>query len=453
MEELIATVPERGTADYLREAFVCYGAGAYRACVVLTHTALFEGLRGKLHAIAPVNKAARDVLAAIEPEVNSQNVFESKLIDKMRIAQIITKLESDILQQLNKQRNKAAHPSGHLVTAEEARFVFAEAITKFLSQPIRQTSVLVESISTRLNDRNFFPSSQIPEIRLVVDQEIENLDSLALPLLISKLVDAINGPEKTAACNGVLFLRGLAAARALTMREHIIKHFITPQASVGLDHAQIIVELISLDPEILGSLPAATRLRVKPLLTANVSKSALYGELRNPARILAAMVLGLGEEFVLSNFKNYSDEVIESAPTSPDFIKALKNAPALGASLQERYRLEAGHNDFGRTNAFSENLPSIDAALADISTDENAFRLIAIVIRAARGNAYGAMDLANAKFKALTFLKSKALAFITDAPDAASMIIGDYGYHQGLAKFKEIYFDELNSEVVPGIVC
>ena len=35
MEELIATVPEKDIASYLREAMVCYGAAAYRGCIVL----------------------------------------------------------------------------------------------------------------------------------------------------------------------------------------------------------------------------------------------------------------------------------------------------------------------------------------------------------------------------------------------------------------------------------
>jgi len=43
MEELVATVPEKDIASYIRGAMVCYGAGAYRGCIVLTHVALFEG--------------------------------------------------------------------------------------------------------------------------------------------------------------------------------------------------------------------------------------------------------------------------------------------------------------------------------------------------------------------------------------------------------------------------
>jgi len=53
MEELISTVPDKDVADYLREAFICYGTGAYRACIVLVHIALFDGLRRKINALAP----------------------------------------------------------------------------------------------------------------------------------------------------------------------------------------------------------------------------------------------------------------------------------------------------------------------------------------------------------------------------------------------------------------
>jgi hypothetical protein len=40
MEELIATVPDKDVAAYLREALQCHGAGAYRGCIVLSHIML-----------------------------------------------------------------------------------------------------------------------------------------------------------------------------------------------------------------------------------------------------------------------------------------------------------------------------------------------------------------------------------------------------------------------------
>jgi hypothetical protein len=122
----------------------------------------------ELLALAPVNSAAKAVSAVIEPLAASQKVFELTLINQMKAAAIITQLEADILEQLNKQRNKAAHPSGHVVTAEEARFVFSEAIQKFLSQPIRQTSVLVASIIPKISRANFFPTTMMPDMNAVV---------------------------------------------------------------------------------------------------------------------------------------------------------------------------------------------------------------------------------------------------------------------------------------------
>ena len=150
MEELIASVPEKAVADYLREAFACYGTGAYRACIVLTHIALFDGLRIKIKNLAPVNKIAKQVSDAVEPLAEAQKVFETPLIHQLKGAGLITELEAKRLEQLNDQRNKAAHPSGHSVTAEEARFVFSEAIQKFLSKPIRHTTFLVDDIISQI---------------------------------------------------------------------------------------------------------------------------------------------------------------------------------------------------------------------------------------------------------------------------------------------------------------
>ena len=165
MEELTATVSDKEVADYLREALTCYGTGAHRACVVLTHIALFDDLRRKVKALAPMNKVAKSVSDQIEPLASAQKAFETPLIHKLKAVGILTELQAQILEQINNQRNKAAHPSGHMVTAEEARFVFSEAIKKFLSQPIRETSYVVDTVSGKLADQNFFPSTNLDDMR------------------------------------------------------------------------------------------------------------------------------------------------------------------------------------------------------------------------------------------------------------------------------------------------
>jgi hypothetical protein len=444
MEELIATVPEKEIADYLREALVCYGAGAHRGCVVLTHTALFEGLRSKLHAVATVNAKAKAVLAIIDPLANGQKVFESMLIDQMKAGSIITQLEADILGQLNKQRNKAAHPSGHVVTAEEARFVFSEAIQKFLSKPIRQTSVLVDAIVAKLPEPNFFPSAIMTDIKLVVDQETQNLDVAGIPQLVAKLVDVLEGTDVAAAGNATRFLLALANRKDTTIRGTIVKSFLTPKASKDV-HAAVVTAIVSSDPEILGVLPPATRIRVAALLQKNAEALGVktpFAQLRNPAHALAMSVTALGEAFMTSNFKEFTEWVIEQSPTSPEFIKALSTAPGLLATLQKRYRAQASHSQFDVSNAFAALLPGMDTALETVSTDEDAFRLLAAVAKGADWGSYGAIELASNKFKELPELRKKGLAFLAAQPLDAAKAVEEAGLWDGMAKFLAKYINE-----------
>ena len=443
MEELIASVPEKDIATYLREAFVCYGAGAYRGCIVLVHTALFEGLRMKLHAVSSSNAAAKAVLSVIEPDAAAQKVFEQKLIDQMRTNAIITQLESDILVQLNKQRNKAAHPSGHLVTAEEARYVFSEAVQKFLSQPIRQTSVLVDAIVARLPDPNFFPSSMMPDIALVVDQETENLDNAAMPELLAKIAGLHGSTDQTASANAVKFVLALTGRKQPATRATIVKRFVTPKSTSDAN-AEAITALVTTDPEILTALTPADKMRVSALLLKNaetVGKTALYQELRNPAHALASMVGVLGEAAVLAEYKAFADYVLATAPAAPAFATALATSPTLLGSLQDQYRTRAGHSDFGTANSFASVLPSLDDALALVSTDVEALRMLASVVRAAGYGAFGALDLANKRFDSLPKLKAKAFNAYTGDLSAVDGALAAAYYNSGAATFRADYLD------------
>ena len=231
MEELIATVSDKDVADYLREALTCYGTGAHRACIVLSHIALFDGLRRKVKALAPVNSVAKSISDEIEPLAAAQKVFETPLIHKLKTAAILTELEAQILEQLNNQRNKAAHPSGHVVTAEEARYVFSETIQEFLSQPIRETSYVVERIIGKIADNNFFPSVRLGDMTAVVDQEMDNLDKRAMPFLIAKLAQILWSADETAAKNATNFFLVLASKQDPLIRALLVQKLIIPNSS------------------------------------------------------------------------------------------------------------------------------------------------------------------------------------------------------------------------------
>jgi hypothetical protein len=426
MEELISTVSDKDVADYLREAFMCYGTGAYRACIVLSHTALFDGLRRKVKALAPVNAVAKNVSDEIEPLANAQKVFETQLIHKLRVAAIISQLEAQILEQLNNQRNKAAHPSGHVVTAEEARYVFAEAIQKFLSKPIRETSYVIDQIIGKIGGHNFFPSQMTNDMAAVVDQEIGTLDKAAMPFLVARLVQAWDGADPIAANNAKSFLLTLALKRDHNIRGSMIKSLIDPKSSEE-KNVECFSMLATCDPELLMSLQAGTKLRYQALLLKNAVALGVaipYPQLRNPAHVLGACLKIIGEEFMLAEMKDFTDWVIEECPYAPEFIVSISQSPKVFAAIFAGYLKRASSSQWGISNTFASAAPSMDSALALVVTDQQAFQFLAAIVRGAEWNGFGPMELANNAFSSLPNLKAKAVAFAaaSTGPPAAPIL-------------------------------
>jgi len=442
MEELIATVPERHVADYLKEAMSCYGAGAHRACIVLAHIALFDGLRQKLLALAPVNSVAKSISDEIEALAGNQKVFETPLIHKMKTALIITQLEADILEQINKQRNKAAHPSGHLVTPEEARFVFSEVIQKFLSQPIRQTSVIVDQIMDKLGDANFFPGRMLPDMKAVVDQETANLDPSAMPALISKLAQKLDDPDATTQINANNFVLALTGRQDAETRKLIVKHVVDPK-SLNVQNAEMISQIATTDPEIIGQFSQATKLRCRPLFLTNaqtVGVHGVYNELRHPAHLLGAAVSKLGGAFMLAEYGDFTNWVVAQAPRAPDFITALAQADLLFTQLLDQYLEKAAHSTWDISNPFATALPSMDVPLATSVSNEWAFKLVAAVARGAAWNGFGPLQITNNRFNDVPVLKAKAIAHTQADAAGAALALAAAGVQVDLPTFITDYF-------------
>jgi len=292
--------------------------------------------------------------------------------------------------------------------AEEARFVFSEAIQKFLSQPIRQTSYVVDQIMGKIADKNFFPSPRLNDMEAVVNQEIANLDKMAMPFLISKLVEAREGAE-AAAANASNFLLALTSKRDPDIRPLIVEKLINPKSSV-LENAEFFSMLATCDPEMLTALEAATKLRYKALLLRNaqtVDASNPYQELRNPAQVLSACLKVIGEAFMQREMKEFTASVVASTPFSPEFIADVSQSPMIFATLFNHYLKSAGSYDFTTCNAFAHAVPTMDMPLAFAVTDEQAFQLLAAIVEAAENNGRGPKALANRGFNDLPELKAR----------------------------------------------
>ena len=395
MEELVGQVEDRDVAAFLKEALACYGTGANRACVVLTNLALFDSLRRKVKALSPVNAVAKTVSDEIEPLATAQKVFETPLIHTLKAAGIITELEAQILKQLNDMRNKAAHPSGHIVTAEEARFVFAEAITKFISQPIRETSYVVNAVIGKLGNQNFFPSSSVLDMVAVINQELVNLSPAAKPFLISRLNRSLDASDATTAENARQFLLALVTRQNESDRPLLIRSFLNDRSSDD-KFAELISMMIASDPTLLSNLEPGTKLRIKKLLMLNAETVGVrepYQHIRHPAHILGACVEELGEVFVLAELQELSIWVLDRVPYAPEFVSALADAPNLFGRLLQNYVGRAGSSTYDVSNNFAAALPALDVSLAAVTTNDQAFRLLASVMKGSECGGYGRWHL------------------------------------------------------------
>ena len=437
MEELVGTVGDKDVASYLREALSCYGTGAYRGCVVLTHIALFDSLRRKIKALSPVNGVAKAVSDEIEPLAAAQKVFETTLIHRLKTAGILTQLEAQILEQLNNQRNKAAHPSGHNLTAEEARFVFAEAIKKFISQPIRETSYVVEAVVGKFADANFFPSANVSDMVAVLNQELANLDTSAKPYLISRVVRALDDINPTVVSNARNFLLALVALRVAADRVLITKGFLDPRSSDN-KFADLISMQVATDPLLLNELEPATKLRVKNLLMLNANTNGVsipYLQLKNPVHVLGSCVRELGENFVLTELKDYTDFIVSKTPYAPEFLSVLTGAPNIFDRLFQNYLTRAGSSQWPTSNPFAAAVPALDAPLASLITDQQAFSLLAKIMKAAEWKGNTPMALVNSSFNSLPELKIKAKSYADNEPVQSAAILAASYVEIDLMKF------------------
>ena len=103
MEELVNSIEDDQAKDYMKEAMSCYMASAYRACIVLTYIALFDDIIKKLGELSNVNGKARKIYNEAKKKINSQDVYESYVIDQLQSNSLLPSLDTSFLETLRTQ--------------------------------------------------------------------------------------------------------------------------------------------------------------------------------------------------------------------------------------------------------------------------------------------------------------------------------------------------------------
>lgn len=440
MEELIHLVPEKEIAEYLTEAFRCYGAGAYRATIVITNIALFEGLRKKINALSPVSSVCKEVADEINPLAEAQKVFETPLIHKLKTKGIISEFEAERLEQLNKHRNKAAHPSGHFPSAEEARFVFSDAINIFLKNPIRQTTYIVDKIASELLGNNFFPSIVITDIKAVVSEEVSNLDDLAWPFLMSKVNSLANSEDITTKKNAENFALGAATLRQDVSRSSIISKIISPRLS-SKENANFLSMLLNCDPFIIASLGEADLLKLDNLVYENAKKKGVdadTGRLSSPANI-AARILNLSDEDNFKKLPKFYNYIVQEAPLTDNFVTALSKNDHTKSAVKLNYIKMASSGNFDTANRFANRMSDLDKVFAKTFDGRFCFEIIAGVVRAAAIGAFSAINISEGGFSSCDEMKVKAMEFSKENLPRSRKILITNHVNMKLSEFRKAY--------------
>ncbi len=425
MEELLARIPGVDIRDYMREALSCYMSGAYRGALVLSYIALFDDLLAKLGELGNVNSAAKAIYTEANKRKLDQEVYESYLIDQLTSKNLISGLDSSFLTTLRTLRNKSAHPSGHKPSPEEARFIFFETIDRFISKPILSTTQLVDELVERLKNSNFFPSTDILDIKNVVDDELVNLHEEALTQLVVKMALAVTSSDASVKKNANFFLTGLSkldkTVANIALQTKLIASKVDDEA-----YQDVIVQVISANGRLVSGLAGTPIVRLRAVLTKKISEitsAQSETKLNHPTAAIGSIARAIPEADFLTTFKPELEELFKQRAHSEFIVRLVEEKPTFLSIYHPILIAKAGSTDFSIANSISNNIESLDASLARVLNDEQSLELVVAITRAAKWNAWSAKAILSAKFARTPNLRTKAIAFsIANAAAAATLI-------------------------------
>lgn len=424
MEELLERIEGSQIRGFMREALICYGAGAHRACIVLSFIAVFEDLREKVKVAASLNSDAKAISKEIEKQAVGQKPFETELVNRLASKNLLSALQSKRLLQMIDFRNKAAHPSGHYASAEEARFVYFEAIDSYLSKSLLRAEDFAKAVLERLKGGNFFPDNSMGNIENAVTDEMDHLNPVAFPYLVGNLVTGVIDIDADFSRNCRTFLTGLAAKKDDSIRDLLAKQLVKAKA-ISDEYRDSISTCISADALVLREIEPITKVRVNALLVKSAKETdstVPVTRMKHPLQILNSMIDDLKVPEILPDYEEFVQTAAKEFWSNAELTRALKSDGPIKAVILAEYMARAGSSDFGIANRFARALPDLDAGLSKGLSSLEALALLAKVWDAADTGAWSAKSMRNQKFATVPELRASAIKGIDgDAKEAGDL--------------------------------
>lgn len=152
IEDLIEKIYEPKSKELFRDIYTSYTQGQYRATIVMLWTVVVCDLVYKLQYLRDVynDTTAIDILSKItEKQTNDKrkSEWENYLVEKVKDrTQLITDIEKESLEYLQKQRNLCAHP---IITNENILFKPNKELTRSLMRIALETTLLKSPLLTK----------------------------------------------------------------------------------------------------------------------------------------------------------------------------------------------------------------------------------------------------------------------------------------------------------------
>ena len=296
MEELLNSVYDLETKDYLREALNCYNSGSYKACVIMSVISGVYDLHKKVKSLASSHLSYRNLDDEVERKKRELSPYEKYLIERCNTVEIdmLNANETKELIRCLDTRNDCAHPSEFICSPEKARDVYSSIIDIICSKPVLYGCNNLTNMIKQLEEETFFYAVEEETLMSIVDESLSKFHNKATSPLLKKIALIILDTENDIQRDNALYFLAISEKCIDNFEEIYLEKFLIQE------NEKYLLKLLSINSRLLNYFSDVNIKRIIRKFEINL-ESQRTNNLSNWISVL------LSERFIRNN---YTDEIV-----------------------------------------------------------------------------------------------------------------------------------------------